>query len=765
MAVGIGRVPQGPDQYRGNATGSLVAPYQEDLSFANDLVSGLNSLTSQLKQRAQQHDEAVDGLRANDAYQTYTTNVAQRMAGLDPLADDYIDQVKQIQDEERATAQQTNIKTAQQKVAFQRQLIAQGGADLRQAFGQRQNAIEAKATADWDAGVDAAKSAIFANPEQFDTIVDQFGTQASRLLPGIPPAQRLARQNAFADEMSIARISGYIEKGQLDTAKSLLSGDNGLDPRVTLSLEGSIRGKEAQMRADYERAQSNNYDRLMAQAADGQLTPDQVKAAYQSGRIKGSQYASLTGTLQNRMAREEAANQQQQAGVELYDRGNITSQKEADVAFAAKTVTALKDVPEDQRPQAQAQLLQDMVRNTGWVPSQFKDSVVGAETSGNPDRWAAVAKLNYDLTQLNPNARTGAGDNIKAVQQLAIDLSPNGVPTEETFKAAATQIRDNMPTAEQRQKNDDIIRTAVSKAQTDKTFDPAALASDAIGAPATPYQADQFKTRVQTLMATRGIDITLATKLAQNDFKSNVGVSALARSIVPMDYPPEKFIDPRIDGVLSYANSVVRRDLSERHGSTGNDPGSRYQLDMPAIVNTEVQTKLSALNINPFGGAEVDADGMPPWRLVPDNQTAAQIQRGERPSYVVQVRAGPGGTYYPAPSGQNSSIPLRYTPPTLDEVNNLPEVKRAHELGKKQLDADNRREKEFQGSAADLRKQMPGLGTGITDTIRDTVSPLLPGSVPRPAPSADPTSTVQPTGSPEAATDVQRVNSAFDLRR
>lgn len=641
-----------------------------------------------LGEEIQRNQIRRDRLQAATMQAQYETEVQTQIAELDPTAPDYEQQVQAVTAATRNDfIQRAEFQTQEIAEAFSAQLEITNAGLLGRAVGERRQVMAQEALELAEGHINTFENQVRADPEAVDLYRQATQRRLDELEGVIPHEQHDNIQRGMDAAAIRGEALGLADEGRYQAARSLLDGEDAqrlISGSGQQTIRNQIRTIRNQRRSDARRAAALTADQLDLQIAQastiGEL--DAVEQDFQALQERGA-FASNPGaaaTLQRRLDNQRSAfveeSRAQTEALERYSSGlGHDTQEQADRAW--------QELYGQDAPESTAQLADRVGRFTeqsGRLPTPIEQMIDRAERSSNADQLALAAQVvdNVDA-RTNGAVDTGAGDRIEQVRTRARTLGID-------YTAAAQQVLDLSPgdrqEIERRREvfDQEILPDTSPDVMVDELNDVfgsgghlfgtfGGLTADDIPAEAFTFFEQAFRQAYEL-----SGDQDLARRTAAEQTRRRYGVSDLAGPASGpgvMANPPERHM----------GNAQTRQRFT------------RDQLSQ--IARTEVQGILGEAGIFGEDFASVDAD-IPPWQLVPDDQTERDLRNGRQPTYGIYIRNRFGALVPARPVDENGvpGSPLRFAVPNQTELQDNPLYRDLVE----QQDAEDRRDRIQQGN-------------------------------------------------------------------
>lgn len=659
---------------------------------ATDFAAGIAGLSAVIEGIQLQRDSVK-----SVGVETEVTVQAQKdTAALNPLDPDYQTQVKNVWDAAKKRAMESGITSTAVADDLAKRMDRHGAAMQIAAVGETKAAVNKQAQLVYKDAVDAQNAKIRNDPANANLYVDEFKADAERLKVGMDPVAFEAVSRNAADEFAKNQVIGYAEKGNFGAAKNALKAQAPhLKTEVVTGLSNYIDGKESKARADGDRARTANAAGLLLDIEDqfngrkpiDPNTRERLDDLKAKGMISPEQHLTAVKTWNNENQRYQVDAQKNAKAAEELTTGTLSSQENADRAFANQYGNipfgqiAMNGTPEQKA--AGLLLATTMASGSGYLPSQMKNLISNADNITNPKQAAAVSYAAEAMDELEAKAAnkiagvtlsdTGVVNRTRAEAKRLI---ADGVPKQEAYTMAAqTQMPKDKMTLQV--ENDLREMTKVDFSQ--KKIDPAkeALKAAVPGfvenyvpfmAPETApaMGAEWRRVYEEAFVATNG-NKERAKALADKKIGETYGTTKVgvvdARQFTPSADPAATYAGPY---AATYVGAGVTSEgmVGSGKATVQKYPPERY-MPFPNLSEEQrakvIMAELDAFNKkhNVAPSPAKDRPGAPVVQLLPDAQTEADIRAGRPPSY--QYRVLRGDLYEPIQTGNG---PLRYRVPS-----------------------------------------------------------------------------------------------------
>jgi hypothetical protein len=555
-----------------------------------------------------------------------------KQAGLNPLDPDYQDQVKAIWDDAGKTAADgANITTPEIQAQLQERWTQLSAAAQISAIGIKKDAVSKDAIRVYGDASDGTMAKIRSDPGNADLYVKEFQGDAAHLTQGIDPTKIGLLSDKFANDVVAATVTGFADKGQLGAAKKALDAQHGaLSNGQYTTLSNYIDGKQRHFQAEADRFQTQQLAGLKTDLNDKAAgnkpwegnEREKIDDMYAKGIIGPTQHYDAVAYLneaQKKDKLEQAKNAE--AMTELKDGYAFTKQDNADRAFKQTVGTvpfsAIASQGSDDDWQKASAVGVAISEHGQYIPTDMKALLASADSTTDKAGAQFVGRAAQLADDMSPRAKSGldlkSDGTLAVVRGEAKRLIDQGVPKVQAyFQAAQTQLskgpmtvqedKDRAVVAEKALSKPGYVDTAVKKAFDQGWFSSDPMIDDAV----QKTFRDAYKSAQTSDPATR-------EAVALDAVKHTWGVSEVGGSKQVVKYPPERFLPPAAQTLLT--------------------PDQQAE-----VIRTDVEGVLKSVNI-PFSKNK-DLPGLDPYRLVANDQTAADARAGRNPRYDIQVLRG-----------------------------------------------------------------------------------------------------------------------------
>lgn len=654
----------------GNARGALV-----DFSKRaprGGALSGIADIAQSVGQIVENNNRGRDAIQSVKAEGAYKRTIAEKLDGLDPLAPDYEQRAREIVDTElQSTMDGAEMSTdaGRQDLSVRLQRLAEG--TYNNALTFRRTELEKAAVETWEDASNEALAAIRQDPDFANVYTDVFRAQAKRLNENISPERLDQMAEGFGDLAVEAQVEGLAEAGRFDDARKVAAeNEKSMAPDKARTIKARIREIETRKRNEAKAATAEEVADLSISIIDaenvGQLSAvrDRIERRNEEGLFEGREgtRASLIGALESKRAALRKAGEDTAVAWTKYQAGGgVDTQKEADAAYALFRARE----GENADPATVLDRAAEFTRQAAMVPSAWKNVVKRAERSDNPEQLAVAAQFYDSVRRRDPDERidVGADPQASRVRMVSTYAEHYGVshrdaaafvvastPDAATRKERSTAFGEQFPDFDARESMKDM-----GAAQGGGLFG-WFTDDDVVSAEAAKAYGEMVK---MNYILTG--DKSLAEEEAARQVQRTYGQSRLSGTPEVVKYPVENFLPP-----------VVNRELPVE---------KRAEL-----VRADINRGIEGLPVTPpdplptdFAG---DEDLFPPFRL----QATGRFTDNGKPIYRIGVRRMIGGipAYPPIKNARDGNRDLPYVPPTIEELQALPEYKALLPTGKRQ---------------------------------------------------------------------------------
>lgn len=601
----------------------------------------------------QANRRTAESIKASETLSTAELQANEALSALDPLADDYDDQVSTII-EEQVNSRFAGLGLQDEEIRARANSSARILAQKAKvgATAARTAALERQLVSKYEDFATLALNQIEEDPAAYDDALARLSSQSGILLSSLPTEVREQAAENFADAAVIARANGMARAGDTDGAlKFLDDAGDGVDPNKLYAARNQIYGERNRQKSERLRATQRQVANLEIGIIDGKISRDDIAAADRNGLYEGreEQRVQHIRMVEARDKATRAAETVTQDYLGQIAAGGNDGWTQSNVNEAYQALA--EDAIASGEPVTIAQVATEFISMTGRVPTPVRNRVKTAETSSDPNRLAEAAQLVQSVQALRPGVSIGQGDRIETILSIA---RTEGVG----ISGAAIQVANSTRSPEEIEGAKVVVEAQLKNAR----FTPAESLAEEFGVDVGSLPAAlvaDFDSMVRRRMATLSVTPDAAISSAAESLKKQYGNSQIGGVTRVQKYSPESML-PTLGAV---------------------------NLDAPArrkLIEGEVLGKLKELGITPgiipgFEGRDgeevIDTSGYPPFTLETDKQTAAEIAAGKPPSYEVRVRTswgGASGIYMPAPLEGGGT--LRYILPTRDQMMADPKI-------------------------------------------------------------------------------------------
>lgn len=632
--VQIPRVQAAP----GNARGAAQNPVAGDFGAAGRGLQQAGNSAQQLGQFVHQTNVKADRLKAREQEQRFLTALDENMRNLDPLQDDYAEEAEStINETINQFGEEVSFKTGEGSAEFRARMEALGQAQVRTAFQDRDQALEARGVRNFNEDRQALLANIGDDPANADVYLAEFNADVANTYSGVIPQGDLEKLALETVEAAIlAEAEGLAEAGNYKGAREVLDANRGnLNPDQYRFGKRNVRAIQERKRSDFQRATAGEVADLQIMVSRAS-TPEEVAAARTAvaeaekrGIFNGRQgsRARLTTALDRQ---QEAAREQQEARGVLTDRmasgAPARSQDEADAMWTEYMANLQGDGDQPPNPQQTVDQLHNFVRTHGRVPTPIKQRIELGERSNDPEQLAAAATLAMTVESAEGNADVFDLADDSPVARVMSQVENRGVSINDAARNVLSATdQDNVRRNRLREDFDNEIG---GEFDADAASDILARAGIR-GVSPGPAAVEAVRKAFRAQFVAAGGDQSAAEQATAAWARQRFGVSNVGGSPRLIDRheqgpAPEAYIPP----------------------SSGLGPRQRATL-----IDQEIRRTLAQ------DGLDVPEDATVTLR--PDRQTQEERRRGEIPSFPVIVDGNPV-----VDEDENGTRrPVRYTPP------------------------------------------------------------------------------------------------------
>ncbi|MGD9724412.1 MAG: hypothetical protein AB7U76_24500 [Pirellulales bacterium] len=654
-------------------TGNLGAPSAPafDNAAAIDISKGL----AQVSEIVQRIGFERDSVAAVAAEGRVSVEAQKRVEALNPLAPDYLEQVKNIwADAKKEVLDSSGIKNSLVRDDLSKRMDRHGAAQQMASIGVQKSAVDQEGVRVYKEGVDATVAKIRANPNQADLYVAEFQADAARLRTGIRPEKLPALASVFADAVSTAKIEGYAEKGQLGKARQVLNDErSGLTDAQFTRMSAFIDGKESKMksdaafaRANLTRAQNENTAQILIDLSDiaagnkpyTGTERARIEEAHQKGLISTANKLAAVDHLNALEKKQRVEEAKTQDALDRMQNNNLETQEQADRAYRA-TVGPLRAGAVAQSGSAEqwervSAISLDIASRQKFLPGDVKNMMETADSTTDKNQAQFVARAakladDMDAQGARPHAGVTLSQNgTLAVVRAAVERYMNrGMSPEQAYlEAAKATMAEGALTVQQNKDRMEEVQTRLSKSNVPGEVKTILSAENSIAERNVPFvtapgidtaaQAEYVK-QLKAAATVTG-DPELQKKIAEKALKETYGRSEANGTPSIVAYPPERYFPPAGQFMTpEQRSSYIRKEV---------EPYIKRQIgDVPR------------------GGGDVN---LPGYRVIATEETKRDIQNGVPPRYAVQVRHGDGYI----------TLPDRWRAPTDEQLRKSEEFQR-----------------------------------------------------------------------------------------
>ncbi len=598
----------------------------------------------------------------------------EAMDSLDPLADDYEEQVTNtfasLKDDALSSAK---FRTGAARDEFAANIEALTSGNETIAMQKRRGALSDEAIRVRQESEDGVFAAIRQDPDGYDMYLAGFQDDAKKLNISIKP-QLLPKMNeAFADSAILARSQGYAEAGRYDDARKFLEENQGsLDPNVFVNAKRGIREIENTHKQQFlsdTASQVADLEVRVVDATDGSTLSKlraQVDTLNAQGFFKGREEKRVGIIKLIEAQRDQLINKSRNTNAALdnfLSGTGVDSQKQADLAFAP-TYDAWQKAHPDASTEEELSFAADFTAKSGFLPTKYKRLVENAERTENPQLLEAGARIYDKIGVAAPNAKTGADEKDSRVRLTSVATSLLGIGYDQAADMVIKRVPDSATLKARREQFDKDF----SKLDMRDMLDSLDIFDNPKSVPDTVARDAERSLRMHYDMIG---DKTLATAAMKDQITKTYGVTTVGGVEQAMKYPPERFnpIPPRAaaemdaDAFSKMLTADVRRLLEGADIAPATLTVGELDMARGKVVGYEKSGKAIVEGGDTDKWAKTK-NGVPSYGLASDDVTERDIAAGRLPSYEVRVR----NSY-----GLLVPIGKRYRMPSLDELSQTPE--------------------------------------------------------------------------------------------
>jgi len=647
---------------------------------ATDFAAGIAGLSAMIEGIQLQRDS----VKAVGLETEATVAMQAEMAALNPLDKDYQTQVKAVTDNAKRRVMEGGITSTAVADDLARRMDRHGAAMQIAAIGETKSAVNKQAQLTYTDAKEAINAKIRNDPTNANLYMGEFQADVERLKVGMDPVAFEVVSRGAADDFAKNQVIGYAEKGNIGAARNALKAQAPhLKTEVVTGLSSYIDGKESKARADGDRARTANAASVLLDIEDQfngrkPIDPntrerlDKMKAA---GAMSPEQHLMAVKTWNNENQRYQIDAQKNAKAAEELTTGTLSSQENADRAFANQYGNipfgqiAMNGTPEQKA--AGILLATTMASSSGYLPGQMANLIANADRITNPKQAATVSYAAEAMDEIETKAPgkiagvtlsdTGVVNRTRAEAKRLI---ADGVPRQEAYTLAAqTQMPKDKMTL---QVENDLTAVATEKLKKINPTNEAMAAVTTFAQRNIPFVATPeigaqmgrvWERTFKDAMVATGGDETRAKALANKKLSDDYGPTMIgvtdARQREQGPGFDEFGIAPNYTGMQGQGKVTIQAFPPEKYMNFPN-----LSADQKAkVIMAELDAINTKLGIAP--NPSKDAGGAPVVQLVPDAKTVDDIRNGRPPSY--QYRVLRGDIYEPVPTNNG---PLRYRVPS-----------------------------------------------------------------------------------------------------
>lgn len=613
-------------------TRGISSPINLPLQPAGNPLASLENIGSGLQRIFDQIQQTRDRVKAVSAETDAQTAAVAKTSQLDPLDPDYQDKVKAVWDDAGKTAQEkADITTPEIQAGLQNRMSQLSAAAQVSAIGIKKDAVSKEAIRVYGDAADGVVARVRSDPGNADLYVKEFQGDAERLKQGIDPVAMGKLGDKFANDVVAATVTGYADKGQLGAAKKALDAQHGaLNNGQYTTLSNYIDGKQRHFEAEANKFRTEQLAGVLTdfndKAAGNKPWDGNERQKIDDMKAKGilgpEQYFQAVGYLNRAMEKDKVEAQKNTDAITALQNGfSFKNQEQADRAFKLTVgqipFSALAAKGSDADWQKASTVASSISEHGQYVPTDIKDLLQSADSTTDKGSAQFVGRAAQLADDMSPRAKSGvdfkSDGTLAIVRGEAKRLMQQGVPKEQAYsQAAQTQLNKGPLTIQEDKDRAEVAAKALSKPDyvattVKKAFDQGWFSKDPAIDDAVQKTFRDAYTSAQTS------DPTTREAVALDAVKHTWGVTEVSGSKQLSKFPPERFLP-------SAAQALLSPD------------------DQAKVIRDDVEGALKSANI-PFNKNK-DLPGLDPYRLVPTDQTAADVRAGQNPRYTIQVLRG-----------------------------------------------------------------------------------------------------------------------------
>ena len=675
MAARIGQLRLAGIGTGGTITAPARAPsVGQQLAATGDVLTALAAgLTDDLT--------ALDKLKSVEIEERFKRNVDERNAKINPLDADFEEQVSNVVEEERAAATETandTFGTQSELDALQLLLKTQGEGLKTLASTFRRSAISKEGVRMYEEASDGVLAQISADPDGADLFVDAFKEKVKRLGAGVPPLTLAKMALEFADDAIFAQVEGLALQGRFQEARALADDEAGeFSSERFRTLKRRVREIEANARADDLVANADEVADIdiattdASNVGDLEVLRERVEAARDDGILTPAQAADATSKIASRGRSLIKGGKKREEAVKAFLENRVTDRKQADLVneiLIERARARAEAKGEELTPEAALRVTVAANARMGMVAGTDREDVDVAGVTNDP------ATLERGIVVAQAYSKDAPGVDLNEKPQLTIArvyAELLGMTPEKAAQFTISRVPDQ---ATRKQRTEEFaeltVELDVEERIQDDILETGFFESDAVVS--AKAQEDYMKIFNARYLFTGDEDV--AKEAAIRDFRRVYGITRVGTGVARVvKNPPERMLP-----------AAVLQNL---------DPDMVTQ-----IINEDVSANIKRiffLPTTPEGAIAPPGPGATPEELL---RQALVIEAGV-PTEWVLADIGTPGTYevrflniegVMAPFvDPKTGESLKYTVPTVDEMDNIPSFKRLKDEQKRAFDIRN----------------------------------------------------------------------------
>lgn len=672
MAARIGQLRLAGIGTGGTITAPTRAPsVGQQLAATGDVLTALAAgLTDDLT--------ALDKLKSVEIEERFKRNVDERNAKLNPLDNDFEEQVSNVVEEERAAATEAandTFGTQSEMDALQLLLKTQGEGLKTLASTFRRSAISKRGIALYEAASDEVLAQVREDPDGADLFVDAFKEKVKRLGAGVPPLALAKMALEFADDAIFAQVEGLALQRRFEEARALSDDEAGeFPPERFRTLKRRIREIETQARADDLIANADELADIDIATIDAQNVGDlevqreRVEEARDAGVLTPGQAAARIAAIASRGRSLIKAGKQREEAVKAFLENRVTDRKQADLVneiLIERARARAEAKGEELTPDAALKITVNANARMGILAGTDRSDIDVAGVTNDPatlERGILVAQA-YSKGAPSVDLNEKPQLTIARVYSELLGMTPE--------KAAQFTISRVPDQATRKQRTEEFAELTaeldVEERIQDDVLETGFFESDAVVS--AKAQEDYLKIFNARYLFTGDEDV--AKEAAIRDFRRVYGITRAGTGIARVvKNPPERMLP-----------AAVLQNL---------DPDMATQL-INEDVNANIK-RIFFLPTTPEGAIAPPGPEATPEELL--RQTLL-IEAGVPTEWVLADTGVPGTYEVRFLNSEGVMAPFvdpvtgesfKYTVPTIDEMDDIPSFKRLKEEQKRAFD-------------------------------------------------------------------------------